>query len=983
MIRRLAASLLAATLFLLAAPVLADPGRGDAGSIARADEKPVTETVFRVAGTPEPNGDPVTLDLTLLTTDPGTAEPAIVLAHGFGGSKADSLPIGRTLAREGYAVIAYTARGFGASGGLIHLDSPTYEGQDARKIVDFAATRPEIIHQGDDPEIGFAGASYGGAVSLLAAALDPRVDAIVPSFTWNSLGQALFPQYAVRDGQDPSAPAAVTPIDQAGVFKQRWASLLFLGALGSRGSSSDGSSSSSSSSSASASSGAATGCGRFAAELCQDYQQAAATGRPSASLIRLLDASGPTGLLSDVHAPTLFIQGEDDTLFPLDQSDANLRGLPAGTPAAMIWSTGGHDTGIDLTGLLPDITAWFGRYLKHDQSQNVPAFRYAVAQTSLVGRNGTGGQPAEKVTLSSYPGRPGAGSAGSPLATSSLALTGAPQTVLSPPGSSPAALTNLPGTGGALSAAASLGGYALGVLPGQSATFTSTTLGSPLTLTGSGTVTLRLTSSTSAATLFVSAWDLGPDRNGRPSTATLPALEVSPLRLSGLTPDQPRDVVVALPPVVHRLPIGHRLQLVVSTTDQAYAGPSDVSQYTIALPAQSVRLPSLPGQVTTPPLDVSVPLVIVVAALVLAAIVALVVLWARRRAVGSRAELAAVPLQVEGLVKNYSKTLRAVDGVSLSAYPGQVVGLLGPNGAGKTTVLRMLVGLIRPDAGEIWVNGQPVHAGADVLGSVGAFIEGPGFLPHLTGRQNLLGYWAATGRPLEDAHLEEALQIAGLGSALDRAVRGYSQGMRQRLGIAQAMLGLPDLLLLDEPTNGLDPPQIKAMRTVLSDYAAAGRTVVVSSHLLAEVQQSCSQVVMMNRGRVVLTGSIDELTATDHATLVGVAEGEQTQAASVLRAAGWEVGGSEFSTDTELIRVSGDRPRAEVVAALVEAGVAVEYVDGRRQLEDVFMSLMAPSDAAADSSGDQGDPGDQGAGTGPDETTHGRSPSRVGAGEER
>ena len=116
--------------------------------------------------------------------------------------------------------------------------------------------------------------------------------------------------------------------------------------------------------------------------------------------------------------------------------------------------------------------------------------------------------------------------------------------------------------------------------------------------------------------------------------------------------------------------------------------------------------------------------------------------------------------------------------------------------------------------------------------------------------------------------------IAGLGSALDRQVRGYSHGMRQRLGIAQAMLGLPSLLVLDEPTNGLDPPQIKAMRDVLADYAAAGRTVVISTHLLGEVEQTCSHVVVMNRGKIVLTGAVSALTASDSVTLIGLAEGE-------------------------------------------------------------------------------------------------------------
>jgi ABC-2 type transport system ATP-binding protein len=250
----------------------------------------------------------------------------------------------------------------------------------------------------------------------------------------------------------------------------------------------------------------------------------------------------------------------------------------------------------------------------------------------------------------------------------------------------------------------------------------------------------------------------------------------------------------------------------------------------------------------------------VVAALVVAAVVAALLLRRRERSGVVRDDLRAVPLVVEDLVKTYGDGVRAVDGVTFRAEPGQVVGLLGPNGAGKTTVMRMLVGLIRPDAGTVFVHGESVGEGAQVLRDVGAFIEGPGFLPHLTGRQNLDAYWEVTGRPIAEARLDEALAVAGLGSAIDRRVRGYSQGMRQRLGIAQAMLGHPPLLLLDEPTNGLDPPQINAMRAVLRDYAATGRTVVVSSHLLGEVEQTCTHVVVMSGGRVLLTGSVAELT---------------------------------------------------------------------------------------------------------------------------
>jgi ABC-2 type transport system ATP-binding protein len=479
-------------------------------------------------------------------------------------------------------------------------------------------------------------------------------------------------------------------------------------------------------------------------------------------------------------------------------------------------------------------------------------------------------------------------------------------------------------------------------------------------LVGSGDVTVDVTSSTSTATLFASLWDLGPDvtagstatptgQRTAPGTAVLPGLVVSPVRLQGLTPGRSRTVRIALPPVAHQVPVGHRLQLVVSSTDQAYAVPAESAVYGVALSGDpALTLPVLDARTLgSGSLDVSWPLVVVVSSLVLAALVSLVLLWLRRRSEHTRADLSGTPLVVEDLVKTYGDGYKAVDGISFSAAAGQVVGLLGPNGAGKTTTMRMLVGLIRPDSGRVYVNGQPVHAGADVLGAVGAFIEGPGFLPHLTGMENLVAFWAATGRPLEEAQLDGALEIAGLGTAVDRKVRTYSQGMKQRLGIAQAMLGLPSLLLLDEPTNGLDPPQIKAMRGVLADYAASGRTVLVSSHLLAEVEQTCSHVVVMHRGRVVLTGAMADLTATDDVTLIGLSEGADRDAAR----AGLQTLGVQALADGPLIRVTGDLPRAALVSHLVGAGYGVESVDGRRQLEEVFLNLVGapaqePEDAA-------------------------------------
>jgi ABC-2 type transport system ATP-binding protein len=901
-------------------------------------EEAVTETALTVAGTPEPDGRAVSLDVTLMTTDPGEARPAIVLAHGFGGTKDDLAETARTLAEDGYTVITFTARGFGASGGLIHLNHPDYEGADARRIVDLAAGRPEVRQVDGDPVVGFAGASYGGALALLVAGLDQRVDAIVPAFTWNRLDQALFPQYRV--GGAAGSLADVTPVGGPGVFKQGWASRLFTGAGGSP---EDGSSDTD------------PVCGRFTAALCSGYREVAETGRPSRALTDLLARSGPDPVLADVRAPTLIVAGEDDTLFPLDQADANLRGLPASTPARLTWVAGGHDGDLSVDALLSDLRDWFGRHLhggagptEDGPAGSGSAFSVLVPETPLVGRGGV--RDPETRVAAAYPGRDGA------VGARRLTLRGGTQTVLAPPGGEPAALTNLPG-GGAPGQAASVAGYRLGVLPGQSAIFTTEPVPDPVPVIGSGRVELQVTSSAESATLFVSLWDLGPEVEGdaaggggpRPSTAVLPHRTVAPVRLSGLTPGKPTRVSVALPAVAHQVPVEHRLQVVVATTDQAYARPGPPAVYSVALAGEPVLvLPDVALEVLgRDDLDVPLPLIVGVAVLALVALGAALWLWRRDRAVHADPALVDFPLVVRDVVKTYADGFRAVDGISFRAEAGQVVGLLGPNGAGKTTAIRMLVGLIRPDSGEIFVHGEPVHAGADVLASVGSFIEGPGFLPHLTGRQNLEAYWEATGRPAEESHLAEALEIAGLGPALDRKVRGYSQGMRQRLGIAQAMLGLPSLLVLDEPTNGLDPPQIKAMREVLTDYAAAGRTVVISSHLLGEVEHTCSHVVVMHRGRIVLTGAVSTLTASDSVTLIGLAEGEDLAAAE--RHLG-ERGISVLRTGDQL-RVNGGMPRAELVRELVEVGYRIDSVDGHRHLEEVFLSLVDGDGRTGDSGG--------------------------------
>jgi ABC-2 type transport system ATP-binding protein len=319
-------------------------------------------------------------------------------------------------------------------------------------------------------------------------------------------------------------------------------------------------------------------------------------------------------------------------------------------------------------------------------------------------------------------------------------------------------------------------------------------------------------------------------------------------------------------------------------------------------------------------------------------------LWGRR----SRRQVSAVepdgedvPLRFEGVTKAYKDGFVAVRGLSFEVRRGQVLGLLGPNGAGKTTSLRMLMGLIRPTEGRITIFGHAAKPGAPVLSRLGSFVEGTGLQPHLSGRDNLALYWAATGRPAEDAHMAEAIEVAGLGTAIDKRVRSYSQGMRQRVAIAQAMLGLPDLLVLDEPTNGLDPPQIHAMREVLRSYAATGRTVIVSSHLLSEIEQTCSHVVVMAKGQKIAQGTVEEIVGTGGAVLIGLTDDADTdRAIAVLEGL---PGVTAELTDDGLVADLDGTSRARALQALVEAGVEVDQFTPRRRLEDAFLALVGQS----------------------------------------
>ena len=293
-------------------------------------------------------------------------------------------------------------------------------------------------------------------------------------------------------------------------------------------------------------------------------------------------------------------------------------------------------------------------------------------------------------------------------------------------------------------------------------------------------------------------------------------------------------------------------------------------------------------------------------------------------------------LEAAGLTKQFRRGVLAVDQVDLHVAEGEVCGLLGPNGAGKTTLLRMVLGLVRPTAGGAVVLGTPVRPGYDALRDVGTLVEEPAFVPYLSGRRNLRLWWEAAGARWGDAHVDEALAVAGLGAAVDRRVRTYSHGMRQRLGLARALLGRPRLLVLDEPTNGLDPGEMREIRNLVVRLRERGVTVLLSSHLLAEVEQVCGHVVVLDHGRVVADSPVAEVLAASGSAYIEVDDRDAaTRALATLDG----VTDVVFEGDGLAVRLH-EVARSDVVAALVAAGIRVETVTARHRLEDAFLELV-------------------------------------------
>ena len=286
-------------------------------------------------------------------------------------------------------------------------------------------------------------------------------------------------------------------------------------------------------------------------------------------------------------------------------------------------------------------------------------------------------------------------------------------------------------------------------------------------------------------------------------------------------------------------------------------------------------------------------------------------------------------IQVENLSKHFG-TVTAVDNLSFSVRPGSVTGFLGPNGAGKTTTLRTLLGLVRPSAGTATIGGKAYRDLEHPLATVGTALEAASFHPGRSARDHLVIYALAAG--IARSRVDTVLAQVGLADFASRRVGGYSLGMRQRLGLAFALLGDPGVLVLDEPINGLDPEGIRWIRTFLRELAGEGRTVLVSSHLLSEVQQSVDALVIIAHGRLVFEGSLKEL---ETGSRVLVDSPDRAGLSAALLAAG-----ATASPGAESL-VVGQLSLAEVGAIAHRAGVALSLLAPERSgIEDAFLDIV-------------------------------------------
>jgi ABC-2 type transport system ATP-binding protein len=284
-------------------------------------------------------------------------------------------------------------------------------------------------------------------------------------------------------------------------------------------------------------------------------------------------------------------------------------------------------------------------------------------------------------------------------------------------------------------------------------------------------------------------------------------------------------------------------------------------------------------------------------------------------------------LVAEGLTKRYRRVL-AVDDLSFEVRPGTITGFLGPNGAGKTTTLRIFLGLVHPTSGTATIEGRPYRQ-LDTPTRVGAVLEATGFYPGRSGRNHLRTVATAAGIP--GKRVGEVLAVVGLEGVADRRVGGYSLGMRQRLGIATALLGDPEILILDEPANGLDPDGIRWIRDFMQDFTRGGRTILVSSHVLAEVAQVADDVVIIDKGRLVAQAPVAELTARASGA-VRVRSPQADRLRELLGVAG--------AVESDGVLLVPERTAAEVGELAAANGIVLhELVQETATLEEAFLEL--------------------------------------------
>jgi len=294
--------------------------------------------------------------------------------------------------------------------------------------------------------------------------------------------------------------------------------------------------------------------------------------------------------------------------------------------------------------------------------------------------------------------------------------------------------------------------------------------------------------------------------------------------------------------------------------------------------------------------------------------------------------IAEASIEVRDLHKRFGDTI-ALDGLSFTVGPGSVTGFVGPNGAGKSTTMRAILGLDAVDAGSALVGGRRYETLREPLRHVGSLLDASALQPSRTGRNHLL--WLAHSQGLGARRVDEVIEQAGLQRAARRKAGGYSLGMRQRLGVAAALLGDPQVLILDEPFNGLDPEGIVWMRGLLLSLAAGGRSILLSSHLMSELEGTASHLVVIGRGRIVADTSVAELIATASAGRVTLRTTARSEAMTLLAGSGATVA----ATGGDIVTVSGLAPE-QIIAALTNAGVAFSEISVHHAtLEEAYMEL--------------------------------------------